>query len=109
RGHAVREPALAGRHADKLRDDPPTLTADEGTRRHQLQRGGGIRPHEKRTATDAPRARQALAYARRNPRYGQGAVGHLDRRYQEGTPGRRRSTQIGSPRRGDPRYELRSR
>ena len=53
--------------------------------------------HQEGTAACSSGEGQAREDPRRHPRHGQGALGRLDRRHQEGAPGRRRGAQAGIP------------
>ena len=59
RRHALRQPALARRHAHQLPDRAPADQPPQGARRDRLRRRGRLRPHQEGAAADASRARQA--------------------------------------------------
>jgi small subunit ribosomal protein S2 len=71
--------------------------APEGARGDRLRRGGRLRLHQEGTPHPAAREGQAGEDARRHPRHGQGALGRLDRRHQEGAPRGRRGRKLGLP------------
>ena len=49
--HAVREPALAGRHADQLHHGLQAAAAAQGARGDRLRRRGGLHPDQEGTAS----------------------------------------------------------
>ena len=59
RRHALRQPALARRHAHQLPDRAPAHQPPQGARRDRLRRRGRQQPHEEGAPPDAPRAGQA--------------------------------------------------
>ena len=59
RRDALRQPALARRHAHQLPDRAPADQPPQGARRDRLRRRGRQQPHQEGAAADAPRARQA--------------------------------------------------
>ena len=106
--HALRQRALAGRHAHQLPDRLHPGEAHEGVRGHaegrRLRRHaeeGGPAPH--------PRAREAPAQPGRHPRARQAAGRHLRDRHQEGAHRRHRGQQARHAGRGRGRHQLRSR
>ena len=67
RRDALRQPALARRHAHQLPDRAPADQPPQGARRDRLRRRRRQQPHQEGAAADAPRARQAQQDARRHP------------------------------------------
>ena len=109
RRHAVRQPALARWHAHQLQHRAQASPAPQGARADRLRRRGGLEPHEEGAARPAPREGQAREDARRHPRHGQGPLGRVDRRHEQGAPRRQRGAQARHPGRRDPRHQLRPR
>ena len=108
RRHAVREPALAGRHAHQLLHRAQAAAAPQGARGDGADRR--LRgPHQEGNPGPDPREEQAGAQPRRYPRHEQGAVGDLGRRHQQGAHRRRRGPQTRHPGHRDPGHQLRSR
>ncbi len=109
RRHALREPALARRHAHQPPDRLLAREPPQGARAARLRGCGRLRLHQEGAAHHAPREGQARAHPRRHPRHGQDPLGRVDRGHQQGAPGRRRGAQAQHPRRRDPRHQLRPR
>ena len=109
RRDALRQPALAGRHAHQLPDRAPADQPPQGARRHRLRRRRRLQPHQEGTAPHAARADQARQDARRHPRHEPDAVRRLDRRHQQGAPRRRGGPQAEDPDHRDPGLQLRPR
>ena len=93
RRHALRQPALAGRHAHQLPDRLQAAAAAQGARGAGAGRLGRHR-HQEGTAHAVPREDQAGAHPRRHPRDEPRAQCRLDRRHQEGStsPSARRTS-----------------
>ena len=109
RRDALRQPALAGRHAHQLPDRAPADQPPQGARRDRLRGRRRQQPHQEGAAADAPRARQAQQVARRHPRDEPHAVRGVDRRHQQGAPRRRGGPQAAHPDHRDPGLQLRPR
>ena len=86
RRDALRQPALAGRHAHQLPDRAPADQPPQGARRGRLRRRRRLRSHEEGAPADEAGARQARQDPRRHPRHGP----HARPRSGSSTP--RRST-----------------
>ena len=69
RRDALRQPALAGRHAHQLPDRAPADQPPQGARRDRLRRRRRLRPHEEGAPADEAGARQARQDPRRHPRH----------------------------------------
>ncbi len=109
RRHALRQPALAGRHAHQLRHDLQAHREDEGARGDRLHQRRRVRPHQEGAPAAGAQEGQAGEDPRRHPRHAQAAAGHLGRRHQEGAPRDRRGAQAAHPDRRHPRHQLRPR
>ena len=109
RRHAVRQRALARRHAHQLPDRLQAAAAPQGARADRLRRRRRLRDDQEGAAGPASREGQARAHPRRHPGHGQGPRRGLGRRHQEGAHRRRRGPQAGHPGHRDPRLQLRSR
>ena len=109
RGHALREPALAGRHAHQPADGLRAREPPQGARADRLRRCGLLRPHQEGAADDAPREGEARAHPRRHPRHVPRPQRGVGRGHQQGAPRRRRGAEAEHPRRRDPGHQLRSR
>ena len=108
RRHAVCQPALAGRHAHQLLHRAQAAAAPQGARGDGADRR--LRgPHQEGDLGADPGEEQAGTQPRRYPRHGQGAVGDLGRRHQQGAHRRRRGPQAGNPGHRDPGHQLRPR
>ncbi len=105
--HALRQPALVGRHAHELLHRAQASAAAEGPR-SDGDLGRVRRPHQERGAAAHPREGQARQDPRRHPRHGQGAQCHLGGGHQEGAHRRGRGSQAGHPGRGRAGHQLRS-
>ncbi len=108
RRHAVRQPALARRHAHQLQHGPQAAAATQGAAGDQLRRRRRFRHDEEGAVGPASREGQARAHPRRYPRYAAPAERDLGRGHQQGAHRRRRGAQAGHPGRGHPRHQLRS-
>ena len=75
----------------------------------ELRRRGRFGLHEEGAAHPQARDDQARAHSRRHPHDGQGPLGRVDRRHEEGAPRRRRGPQARPAGHRDPRHELRPR
>ncbi len=84
RRHALREPALAGRHAHQLLDRLQAASAPQGAGADRLRGRGRLRPHQEGAPGPLPREGQAGEDPRRYPRDAEGAQRRLDRGHQEG-------------------------
>ena len=108
RRHVLREPALAGRHADQLRDDPEAHHAPARARGHAPARHLRSASQERSRAADR-RAREAREVPGRHQGHAPSAGRDVHRRSEEGAHRRRRGAEAEDPdHRGD-RHELRSR
>ena len=108
RRHVLRQPALAGRHAHQLRDDPEAHLASARARRDAPARHLRSASQERSRAADR-RAREAREVPRRHQGHAPPAGRDLHRRPEERAHRRRRGAEAEDPdHRGD-RHELRSR
>ncbi len=89
RRHAVRQPALARRHAHQLLHRLQAPPAPEGAGAHRLRGRGRLRPHQEGAPGPLAREGQAGEDPRWYPRDAEGAQRRLDRRHQEGAHRRR--------------------
>src|SRR3954471_3682318 len=96
RRHALRQPALAGRHAHQLLDRAQAPAAPQGARGPRADRCPG-QPLQEGAAGPQPREGQARAQPRWYPGHAEGAQRHLDRGHQEGAHRRRRGPQAQHP------------
>ena len=106
--HALRQRALAGRHAHQLRDHRQARRQDDRVPAHAAL--GRVRRHaQEGGAHPRARAREAGAQPRRHPRHGPASRRRLRARHQEGAHRRHRGQQARHPGRRRGRHELRSR
>ena len=106
--HALRQRALARRHADQLRDhlqarrQDAGVRADEGVRRVRGDAEEGSAPAQ-------PRAGEAAEEPRRHPRHDQASRRRLRARHEEGAHRRHRGEQAEDPGRRRRRHQRRPR
>ena len=108
RGHALREPPLARRHAHELHHGVQAPAAPSRTARDGSHRCARL-PAEEGSDPPAPRARQAPAQPRRHPGPRAASRRDLRDRHEEGAHRRQRGPQAEHPRDRHRRHELRSR
>ncbi len=106
RGHAVRQPALAGWHADQLLDRLQASAAPQGAQRDRLHGCGRLGPHQEGAPGPPARVRQAGEDPRRYPRHAARSQRCLDRGHQEGAHRGRRGPEAQHPGRRHPRHQL---